>query len=555
MKLHIKRTIDAKLSPKQIVDHILKDRKIVDIETFLHTPHPMDILFSSFFDKHHYDEMFNKTCELLTQIKQKNQTIIVYTDYDADGITGGAILWETLHLLGFKAMPYVPDRKKEGYGFSKIGIDAVKEKYNPSLIISCDHGISGHEKIKYATSLNIPIIITDHHQKLETDPKAFAIFHTDKLSGSGVAYFFAKALFEHFSSRNTTYKILNTHFRGDYLALASIGTVADLVPLTGPSRSIVAHGLLAFKSSRRVGLSNLLQEAQLAGRDISPYEIGFIIAPRINAFGRLTHAIDALRLLCTTKSDTAHELAQLAGATNKKRQDLVVIAQEQALKMVDTKQKIIILFKKEWEEGIIGLIASKMVEKFNRPAIVITGSGEIAKSSARSISGFDITGFLRSLKKHLVDVGGHKAAAGFTIETKNIKKFTKEAEKKANELLTKDDLVPSISIDLAMPLANATMHLARALEVLQPFGIGNPKPTFYSTATVLETKTIGKNKNHLKLLIKEDTSFPLEVLFFGKAQEHKDLKKGQKINTVYSLEVNRWNGIEKINGIGKHIIV
>jgi single-stranded-DNA-specific exonuclease len=288
MKLNIKRTVGKDVSTDKILAFLLKDRGITADQEFLNPPHPKDIDFSSFFPKSfNFDKKFEKVIELLQKIKEENRTIIVYTDYDADGITGGAILWETLHLLDLKVMPYVPDRKTEGYGFSEKGIDAVKEKYDPALIISVDHGIMGHEQISYAKSLGISVIVTDHHQKGETEPEAaFAIFHTDKLSGSGVSYFFSKKIFDSFPSPTTNYQLLTTNFSGDYLALASVGTIADLVPVVGASRSVVKYGLEAFAKTRRHGILHLLKQAQIADKEISPYEIGFIIAPRINAFGR-----------------------------------------------------------------------------------------------------------------------------------------------------------------------------------------------------------------------------------------------------------------------------
>lgn len=556
MNLKIKRTISGKTSPQEIVAHLLKDRNIEDAKTFLNPPHPKSIPFKSFFkNEKKFDKQIEKTVKLLTSIKKQYKTIVVYTDYDADGITGGAILWETLHLLGFNVMPYVPDRKTEGYGFSKKGIDAVKKKYDPALVISVDHGIVAHEKISYAKENGIPIIVTDHHQKLETEPKdAFAIFHTDKISGAGVAYFFARELYAHFKKDSKNKKILTENFETDYLALASIGIIADLVPLVGEARAVVFHGLKAFPKVSRVGLRHLLKEAQIEGREVTPYEVGFIISPRINAFGRLHHAIDALRLLCTVSEERAVDLAKLAGKTNKLRQDLVGNAIEDATKKVDTKNKIIILSSDKWEEGIIGLIASKMVQEFYRPTIVMTKSDGYYKASARSIGGFDITKFLRSLKKFLVDVGGHSAAAGFIIEVKQVVGFKKEAIGMANKIIKDKDLVPSLSVDLSIPLSLVSLNLASQLEKLQPFGVGNPKPLFYSEAELLDARLIGKTQDHLKIVIGQQEAFPLEIVFFGEGSKFTSLSQGQKLSVVYSLTIDRWNGKETVKGMGREFI-
>lgn len=555
MRLNIKRKIADNTDSEDIVTLLLKDRGINNRAEFITPPNPTTIDFSFFFAE---NKTFKKNRDLILKklqtIREKKKTIVVYTDYDADGITGGAILWETLHLLGFKAMPYVPNRKTEGYGFSKAGIDSVKKQLDPALIISVDHGIVAHDKIAYAKTLGIPIIVTDHHQKLDKKhDDAYAVFHTDKLSGSGVAYFFAKEIYENFKSQMSNVKRLENNFSSDYLVLASIGTIADMVPLTGAARSVVKYGLLSFKNISRSGISELLKESGIAGRDITPYEVGFIIAPRINAFGRLGHALDALRLLCTKQEKRAYELAQMAGETNKKRQFLVEKALEEAEKMANKNKKLIILYSQKWEEGIIGLIASKIAEKYYRPTIVITKSDGFAKASARSIQGFDITTFLRGLKDYLVDVGGHKAAAGFTIEIKNIDEFIKVAQKKADELLNDADLTPQLNIDLQIALSNVSMSLALELEKLDPYGVGNPKPVFYSTGEIIDARLIGKNSNHLKLSIKDQNSFPLEIIFFNEGAKFTTLSLGQKINVAYTIEIDRWNGSERVKGMGRYL--
>ncbi|MFQ5452516.1 MAG: DHH family phosphoesterase, partial [Candidatus Paceibacterota bacterium] len=269
MKIKIKRKIRKGTSAKKIIEYLLTDRGITDKREFLHPRHPKYVSFAEFFGySKKYKKNLDKTLKLLKNIRDRGEMVVVYTDYDADGLTGGAILWETLHKLGFKVMPYVPHRKREGYGFSRTGIDRVIKKYKPVLIISVDHGIVAHDEIEYASQKGIPIIVTDHHQKARTLPKAFAVFHTSELSGSGVAYFFAKEIFENFQlSRlpKTDYRDggqetfrpkddqpladnsqLENHFSNDYLSLAAIGTIADLVRLTGHNRGIVEHGLSSF---------------------------------------------------------------------------------------------------------------------------------------------------------------------------------------------------------------------------------------------------------------------------------------------------------------------
>lgn len=566
MKVKIKRKIKPQdnLTEEQLVNLLLKDRQIKNKEEFLNPKHPRGIDFSRFFSK----KELKKTIKKLKEIREKGRMVIVYTDYDADGITGGAIVWETLYLLGFKVLPYVPHRQREGYGFSKKGLDKVKQLYNPGLIISVDHGISAARKIAYARSLNMPVVVADHHMKPAKKPdEALAVFHTDQLSGAGVAYFFAKELFLNLKSliNKKTDCQLEDNFSFDYLALASIGTVADLVPLVDASRSIVKYGLASFSKVKRYGIRHILKEAAIDQQKITPYEIGFIIAPRINALGRLEHAIDALRLLCTKKESRAQKLAVKMGEKNRQRQDLVEEAVEEAKEKFKAQlagwqtrfnhsPKMIILSSDHWHEGIIGLIASKLVEEFYRPAIVITAADGFAKGSARSIAGFDITSFIRSVNKGIIDVGGHKAAAGFTIEKNKISLFSKAALKMAEGLIKDEELEKTVTVDLKIPLSKVDLSLAYALEKLAPFGIGNPQPLFYSEAEVVGAKLFGRNNNHLKIYLKDNSSLPLEFVFFNQGEEFSKLCRGQKIAVIYHLDINRWGGKEKVRGKGKLIL-
>ncbi|MBI2641684.1 single-stranded-DNA-specific exonuclease RecJ [Candidatus Roizmanbacteria bacterium] len=552
MKITFKREIKEKdrIDTKKFIQLLLKNRNIKDEKEFLHPTHPAKITLSDFGLK----KQIQKTLKILKEIKKTEGTVVVYTDYDADGITGGAIVWETLHLLGFKAMPYVPHRKKEGYGFSKAGIDAVKKQFNPSLIISVDHGITARDKVSYAKKLGIPIIITDHHLKPERLPdEAEAIFHIPALSGSGVGYFFAKQIFEEFKTSAKHPHILSENFNSDYLSFASIGTIADMVSLTGPSRSIAKYGLDTFQTTKRCGLLEIMKDAGINGRRITPYEVGFMIAPRINAVGRLEHAIDSLRLLCTTKVELAHYLASRIGEKNRLRQDMVKVSVEEArlrLKASTGKQKIIILSSETWHEGIIGLIASKLVEAFYRPAIIITKSEGFYKGSARSIPALHMTNFLRELKDYLIDVGGHAQAAGFSINKEKLDAFVEKAQKKAEKMLKNKDLEKVVTADAKIPLAKISLGLVKELENLQPFGIGNPQPTFYSETEVLYAKIISKNQDHLKIYLKDPNSngFPIEFIAFSAAKEFYKLSRGQKINVVYSLYIDRWGGGEKLRG-------
>ncbi len=606
IKVNKKITIEDKINNEKIINILLENRKIKDFKNFLNPLHPLNISLFDFDEK--YKNNFSKVIEILKTIKKNQQKIVVYTDYDADGITGGAIMWETLYLLGFDVMPYVPDRIKEGYGFSIKGINNVIEKFNPALIISVDHGITKIEEVNYAKSKNIKIIITDHHLKAEDTPKAEAIFHIPGLSGSGVAYFFAKEVFNHFykyiqSRRNSKVdkqigktseiKKLNKNFQIDYLALASIGTIADLVPLVGPSRSIVKYGLEIFSQVKRFGIRHLLKEAGIENKKITPHEVGFIIAPRINAVGRLQTGLDALRLLCTNNQQKAEKLAFYIGKINRERQDLVeksvneakLILFKKAKKtnfftITDIEEKIlekeffalttnknlsssnlqipkIIIFISDcWHEGIIGLIASKIADEFYRPTIVLTKSDSHYKASARSIKDFHITNFLRSLKDYLIEVGGHEQAAGFSIEEKNLENFVKEALNKADTEIKNEILEKTYFADLQIPVSFINLDLIKKIESLSPFGIGNPQPIFYTEAILSDAKIFGKKNEHLKIFIEDENNVTrskfhltqLELLAFNQSSLFHHLSRHQPIKVLYTLEIDRWREKEKVRG-------
>jgi len=552
-----------KLDYKTVLDLILKSRNIKNIDEFLTPPSPLTLTLEDFGP---YKKSFEKVIKILKDIKEKNQMIVVYTDYDADGITGGAVLWETLHLLGFKVRPYVPDRKKEGYGYSNLGIDNCIEQFNPGLIITVDHGITKIKEVEYAKSKKIRTIITDHHLKGDASPKAEAIFHIPALSGSGVAYFFAKGIFNSFSPVQTqNFASLQKNFQTDYLALTSIGTIADLVPLIGPSRSLVKYGLESFSKIKRFGIKHILKQANIEDKKITPYEVGFMIAPRINAIGRLEHAIDALRLLCTNDEKKAYDLAHKIGNVNVERQELVEKSVAEARSSIGSDPRrgsdpIIILVSDHWHEGIIGLIASKIAEEFYRPTLVLTKTETGYKGSARSIPSFHVTEFLRSLKKNIIDVGGHKQAAGFTLEKDQLSIFKMAAFKLANKLIKDKDLERKIEADLKIPISKINLDLVKSLEVLEPFGMGNSRPTFYSEGILTGAQLLGKTQKHLKIWVSDITGktgsvIPvktgiqiLELISFNNAEKFKTLSRGQKIKVVYNLDINEWDNKKTVQG-------
>ena len=530
------------MSPDEIIQELLKKRNIGDVETFLHPSHPLTFSLTLLGFKKERQILL----DLLENCKKNRKNIVVYTDYDADGITGGSLLWETLHELGFQAFPYVPHRQSEGYGFSIKGIDAVIEKYHPGLIISVDHGISAREQIKYAKEKKVPVIVTDHHTKPDLLPdSAAALIHCPLVSGSGLAYITALDLWHSLDPHNET---LKKYFTYDFLALAALGTVADLVPLTGYSRSIAKFGLLAFSQATKPGIKELLAVSGLSNTVISAYHAGFALAPRINAVGRLSHAIEAVRMLCTKDGEKAKRLAREAQNHNSTRQKMVDVAVEEAFISIEKKEipALIIQKNKDWNEGIIGLISSKITERYRRPSLVMTKTVDGWKGSARSIKGFNIVVFLRSLAL-LQHVGGHPQAAGFSLFDNELALFEKKIEDRFDEIPRPTE--KELLIDMELPLGCVTEKLADLLQELAPFGIGNPTPIFQSTGKILFVRTMGKKQEHLKFVVQDlvERTKQFECVYFSPSSKKKGLLiAGETVLITYTIDVQYWQGKKQL---------
>ena len=520
---------------------IISKNKAEDVITFLRqnrglTLHPPDPYTLTPKDVGiHKKSLTDALTRIHAAIKNK-ESIVVYADYDADGITAGAIMWETLHALGAQVMPYIPHRVDEGYGLSQKGIDAVKAQYNPTLIITVDHGITAWEKVAYAKSLGIEVIITDHHTKPEKLPDCI-IVHTTGLCGAGVSWFVAKEL--------------SGQSNEEHVALASVGTIADLVPLVGVNRSIVKYGLAVINNTKRVGLNALIREAGLIKGALSTYDISHVLGPRLNAMGRLVHAMDALRLLCTRQEDKAMFLAEKLGVTNRDRQKLTEetvthaceVLQDTLLRTQESvlSKKLIFVSHESYNPGIIGLVAGKLVEEFYRPSVVLSKGELISKGSARSIAGFNIVEAIKSCSDILIDVGGHPMAAGFTVETKYLEELEHRLLELADKELDEEKLTRSLRIDAEIPLSQADEELWTALRDFEPFGIGNPEPVFStSQVEVLDSRLVGKDGKHMKLKIRQGST-TVDAIAFGLGSMQTSLRD-KPVDIAYCLDMNTWNG-------------
>ncbi len=521
------------MSPNQIIQKLLKIRGLKSkkqIDEFFNPPHPKDI--KSPFDS-------QSAIDLINSHISQNHKIAIYGDYDVDGICSTAILWETLYATYKNVFPHIPHRESEGYGLSTKGIDHCLSQ-DAKLIITVDNGIVAHEQIAYARGKNCDVIIIDHHEPDKKLPNANVILHSTSCCAAGLAWFFARDYTEHrIPARIVTQSVaggLNT----EHLSLVAIATVCDLVPLLGINRSFVKNGLEDLKNTKRAGLLAIIQETAI--QKITPYEIGFIIGPRLNAMGRLEHAIDSLRLLCTPKLDQATQLAKLLGETNKLRQDETKSSLDHALAALDENNlpDLIVVSDAGYHAGVIGLIAGKLTEKYHRPSIAISVGETESKASCRSIPGFHITEYLRKFDKLLNAVGGHSMAAGFTVSNLNLPKLLKKLN------ATKIDpkiLVKVQRVDLEIPLELVNLDLWLALQRLEPFGMGNPKPIFRSIAvTPTDIKKIGSLGNHLKFKVGD-----IDCVWFNAGEISS--KTG---DLVYSLDENHYNGTTTLQLVVKN---
>ncbi len=459
--------------------------------------------------------------KLIQKAIKAGRPIYVYGDYDADGISATAVLWEALYQLKAKVMPYISARNEPVRGLSVKGLSSFEAK---SLVITVDNGITSFEAAEYAQKTGIDLIITDHHQPKNTLPPAAAVVHTTQLAGVGVAWFLSREL-----------------GGNDNLDLATIGTIADMVPLLGANRSLVKHGLTKLQTSTRPGLKALSQAAAVDLAKITPHQVSFTLAPRLNAIGRLADSLDALRLLCTTDFKRAQTLAVKLNEVNQQRQDKTMTMLEHARQQVKESGKLIFLVDKSYHEGLVGLVAGRLVEEFHRPAVVVALGPRHAKASMRSLKSFDAIKAIRDLGDLVLERGGHPMAAGFTAEAKNLPAIKKQLEAAAAKL-TQADLQPEAAFDCELELAKIDWSFYQELEKFQPFGFGNLTPLFLAKKVkLLSFYPVGRDSKHLKLKLPGFAG-----IAFGQGALAAKLQPGQLIDLIYSIEQNSWNNHQSL---------
>jgi len=480
----------------------------------------------------------------------KGERIAIHGDYDVDGVTSTVILRRALELLGADVIHFIPERLRDGYGLQPASLDRLAAE-NVNLVISVDCGIRGVEAAVHARKLGIDLIITDHHEPDTELPDAVAVInpkrhdcgYPDKnLAGVGVALKLVQALCAR-SGRS--------HWIPAFVKVAAIGTLADVVPLIGENRVIAKLGLgMLSKGPHKIGLRALLDVCGLTGKEIDSYHIGFVLAPRVNAAGRMSTPDIAARLLLASDdgmADEARQLAEQLNTENLKRQEEEAGIVAQAKKLVETdldvgSRPVIVVSGEGWHRGVIGIVASKLVDAFHRPAIVISTDGDVAHGSCRSIPSFNMLGALESCGDAMIKFGGHKQAAGLTMDASRIRELRRRVNDHADERLAPDDLRPRLWIDGALPLGQISEQVTSELVALAPFGAGNPNPMFRaSRVEVVDGPRLIKER-HLKMAFRQDGRVMRGIAWRARDRETFVTEHRAAIDLAFSVEQDTWNG-------------
>ena len=487
----------------------------------------------------------DKAAERVQQALTNGERIAVFGDYDVDGITATCILVDYLRSRGADVLHYIPRRIEDGYGLSCDAIEGL-HRQGARLLITVDCGITGVEEVDFANSLGMDVVITDHHECKEVLPAAAAVVDPHRpdcpdpfkhLAGCGVALKLALAL----GGPDREEALFSR-----YCTLAAVGTVADVMQMSGENRTIVSRGLAAIEHSDFIGLHALLKEAGLSGREITSVQIGFVLAPRINAAGRMGAADKAAELLLCSDPAEAERMARELCALNRERQNVEQTIYSQAEEMIarlpDRDRSALVLESSRWHQGVVGIVASRLSEKYSRPSFMIHLNGATGKGSCRSWGGFNLFAALESCKDLLLGFGGHELAAGFTIKEENIPAFRARMNEYARNFRGGAAPVSVLDVDVAITHPSAvTLEELEELSALEPYGSGNARPVFCLLgATLLRTQNVGQNR-HLKLRLGKGSA-QFDGIFFSTVAEDCGCKAGDRVDAAFYLQVNEFRG-------------
>jgi single-stranded-DNA-specific exonuclease len=489
---------------------------------------------------------------------QNNEKIAVYGDYDVDGITGVAILWHLLKMLNAQVTYYIPHRIEEGYGLNSDAITQLAE-VGVQLLITVDCGITATEQVDYATSLGMDVIITDHHQ-IDRLPKAYAIVHptldasygNPNACGAMAAFKLAWAIANAIHNNGPISQQLR-----DYLVsattLAGIGTIADVVDLRGENRVIAAFGLRSLTESKLYGIKALVESAQLQTAGANSYDVAFKLAPTLNAAGRMGHARLAVELLTTDNEMRAYQIAQYLKDQNRQRQkcqrEIFGQAKQHILQnnLHHPDRKTIVLSNSEWHSGVIGIVASRIIDEFNRPTVMINISNGVGHGSGRSIEGFNLYQGLVACSEHLISFGGHEMAAGLRIETANIPAFVEAFEEYARNTMPTGLTESILDIEAQVSIRDFNDSLMRQLQLMEPFGQGNFRPIFATRGVrrIGPPRRVGAKNEHLQVAISDGTA-SVRCIGFNMGQLEKKIIESDSFDVAYEPQINTFNGTSSL---------
>ncbi|MBY4962194.1 single-stranded-DNA-specific exonuclease RecJ [Streptococcus suis] len=478
-----------------------------------------------------------KAVERIRRAIEDYEQILIYGDYDADGMTSASILKETLEEMGAEVQVYLPNRFTDGYGPNQSVYKYFIEQQGISLIVTVDNGVAGHEAIAYAQEMGVDVVVTDHHSMQETLPNAYAIVHPEHpdgnypfkhLAGCGVAFKLACALLE------------TVH--ADLLDLVAIGTIADMVSLTGENRVMVKYGLSLLKQTERAGLQELMKIAGIDVDSLDEETVGFQLAPRLNALGRLDDPNPAIELLTGFDDEEAHQIARMIDSKNVERKDVVQAIYDEAKTMLRQDRPVQVLAKEGWNPGVLGIVAGRLLEELHQPVIVLSIEDGKAKGSARSVEAVDIFKALKDHQDLFIAFGGHAGAAGMTLEVDKLEELaltlTDYIIENKLDLSSKTSLV----LDEELDLEELTLDTLKSFEKLAPYGMDNKKPVFYIRDFQVETaRTMGQNNAHLKVRITKGAA-GFDVVAFGKGNLALEFSQAKGLELAVTLSVNQWNG-------------
>ena len=536
-------TISKQLNINATIAHILLSRELNSkskIEKYFRSD------LNDLYDPFLIPDMEIAVKRIIRALK-KGENIVIYGDYDVDGVTSVSILYDSLFHLGGKVSFFIPNRFKEGYGVSEQGIKNVFNR-DASLIITVDCGITAIEEVKYAREKNIDVIICDHHEPGEEIPDAVAVLNPKlknssypfkELAGCGVAFKLLQAL--------TSSLGFDQDYAYKYLDLVAIGTAADIVQLLDENRILVKNGLEIINKSPRPGIYALLEIAGLLNRSLTVNSIVFTLAPRLNAVGRISNAKKAVHLLTSKSMQQGKNIARILENENRARKSIDEVTFEEAKGIVERdidleSKRILVVANNDWHTGVVGIVASRLMEKYNRPAILISIENGIGKGSARSTQNFDIYDAFNKLKELLINFGGHRYAAGITIREENIALLDEEINKLSLGEITQEDMTPKLQLDAEIKLDQLNASFFKGLKMLAPFGPNNMRPVFVTKHLEICGRVNIVGSNHIKVKFKQN-GVVLDAIGYNLAKYIDYFNQdGNDINCAYVLEETKWDG-------------